>query len=130
MKQHTRTRKIILTAILMLSMILMLAIIAKCSTPKTDPYLSHEAKTASLTARNSVVVNKYLPATIQWHMSSQAKIDGHYQENGTMDYGCDPQTRGFITTYDCAAKNIKYKLYYTPQGQIMNFEWDYTGTEV
>ncbi len=132
MSRHTRTRKIILTAILLLSAILVLMAIAQHATLGTDHdrYLSEEARNASYAARNSVIVEKYLPATIKWHMDSQAKIDGHYQEDGTMDYGCEAHTRGFVTMYDCAAKNIKYKLYYTPQGQIMDFEWDYTGTEV
>lgn len=132
MSRHTRTRKIILTAILLLAMTLVFMAMVQCSTLNNghDQYLSEEAKNASYSARNSVIVEKYLPATIKWHMDSQAKIDGHYQEDGTMDYGCEAHTRGFVTMYDCAAKNIKYKLYYTPQGQIMDFEWDYTGTEV
>lgn len=131
MSRHTRTRKIIATAILLLAMTLVLMAMVQCSTLGNDhsQYLSEEAKNASYTARNSVIIEKYLPATIKWHMDSQAKIDGHYQENGTMDYGCEAHARGVVTMYDCAAKNIKYKLYYTPKGQIMNFEWDYTGME-
>lgn len=91
-------------------------------------YVDREAKTASYIARNDVTAQRYLPAIIQWHMESQAKIDNGYFEKGTLDYGCS-ETGWKLKHMECPVTGIGYTLTYSPQGKVMHFEWDYSKDE-
>lgn len=91
-------------------------------------YVDDEARTASQVARNTITAQRYLPAVIQWHMESQAKIDNGYFEKGTLDYDCS-ETGWKLKHMECPVSGVDYSLTYSPEGRVMHFEWDYSKEE-
>lgn len=127
MSRHARALKTVLAAIIVVSMLLISAMVADMAVERSrqDRYVTKDAELASENARNTVTAEKYLPAIIRWHMREQVGLDDNYRESGTLDYGCTPRTKWFVTRYKCAAEGIEYRIDYDNTGRVLNFEWNH-----